>query len=343
MDLTIIFPVYNVEKYIRPSLESIYRQGIDEQCFEVIIVNDGSTDNSMEMITDIIQQHSNITVINQDNQGLSVARNNGIMSAKGDYIFMPDSDDLLIENSLAKLLNLAIENKVDLVVADFLMMQSEILDEFKLNTIKQKDGKITEKTGKELFLQDLNPTQCFVWRTLFRRAFLLKHHLVFIPGIRYQDVPFTHECYLKANKCLRVSWLLNIYRMGRVNAATSSFDKRKAMDMCIAIANTWSLTNMDGLSSNIIKKLKDDVFASFSLVIYATAFYINNTSDKKAIIKFLKQEAPNLSFSNGSRQKASTFLYKVMPYALIFIRYLYGKMIEETARPIIRRLLRKCI
>ena len=343
MDLTIIFPVYNVEKYIRPSLESIYRQGIDEQCFEVIIVNDGSTDNSMEMITDIIQQHSNITVINQDNQGLSVARNNGIMSAKGEYIFMPDSDDLLIENSLAKLLNLAIENKVDLVVADFLMMQSEILDEFKLNTIKQKDGKITEKTGKELFLQDLNPTQCFVWRTLFRRAFLLKHHLVFIPGIRYQDVPFTHECYLKANKCLRVSWLLNIYRMGRVNAATSSFDKRKAMDMCIAIANTWSLTNMDGLSSNIIKKLKDDVFASFSLVIYATAFYINNTSDKKAIIKFLKQEAPNLSFSNGFRQKTSTFLYKVMPYALIFIRYLYGKMIEETARPIIRRLLRKCI
>ena len=85
MDLSIIVPVYNVEKYIRPSIESIFRQGLLEACFEVIIVNDGSTDKSMEEIADIILQHSNVVVINQENQGLSVARNNGIAMAKGDY------------------------------------------------------------------------------------------------------------------------------------------------------------------------------------------------------------------------------------------------------------------
>ena len=75
--LSIIVPVYNVEEYIRPCMESIFQQGLDEDCFEVIIVNDGTKDHSMEVIQDIIEQHKNITVLNQENQGLSVARNNG--------------------------------------------------------------------------------------------------------------------------------------------------------------------------------------------------------------------------------------------------------------------------
>ena len=203
--LSIIVPVYNVEKYIRDCLESIFRQGLDESIFEVIIVNDGTKDNSMEMIADIIKTHSNISVIEQENQGLSVARNNGIAAAKGEYIFMPDSDDLLIDNSLPFLLNKATETKADLIVADFLMRKNEIIEFFKLDS-KQKDGQTIEMTGKELFLGYLNPSQCYVWRTLYRRRFLTDNHITFFPKIRYQDVPFTHECYLKANKCIRVSW-----------------------------------------------------------------------------------------------------------------------------------------
>ena len=122
--LSIIVPVYNVEKYIRPCMESIFRQDLDENTFEVIIVNDGTEDRSMEVIQDIIEQHKNITVLNQENQGLSVARNNGIAKAKGEYVLMPDSDDLLIENSLKPLLEKAIETRVDLVVADFIALKN---------------------------------------------------------------------------------------------------------------------------------------------------------------------------------------------------------------------------
>jgi glycosyltransferase involved in cell wall biosynthesis len=118
--LSIIIPVYNVEKYVRSCLESIFQQGLDEADFEIIIVNDGTKDRSMEVIEDIISQHSNITVIDQENLSLSVARNNGIAAAKGEYILMPDSDDLLIENSLKPLLDKALETKADCVVADFL-------------------------------------------------------------------------------------------------------------------------------------------------------------------------------------------------------------------------------
>ena len=212
MDLSIIIPVHNVERYVRSCIESIFKQGLDENCFEVIIVNDGTQDQSMNMISDIIKQHNNIFVINQVNQGLSVARNNGISAAKGEYILMLDSDDLLIENSLHPLLEKALESQVDLIVADFISMTDEEIENINASLIQKKVFNYKEKTGEELFLQDLNPYQCFVWRTLYRRDFLINNNLTFVPGIYIQDMPFTHECYLKAKKCIRASWLLNIYR-----------------------------------------------------------------------------------------------------------------------------------
>lgn len=81
----------------------------------------------MEMIADIIQQHKNITVVNQENQGLSMARNNGIAIAKGEYILLPDSDDLLVPNSLKPLLKKALETKADMVVADFIKIKMKKL------------------------------------------------------------------------------------------------------------------------------------------------------------------------------------------------------------------------
>ena len=113
MDLSIIVPVYQVEKYVRPCMESIFKQGIDDNRFDIIIVNDGNKDKNMEMIADIINQHKIITVFNQENQGLPVAQNNGIASAKGEYILMLDSDDLLVENSLKQLVEKAIETKAN--------------------------------------------------------------------------------------------------------------------------------------------------------------------------------------------------------------------------------------
>ena len=127
--LSIIIPVYNVESYIHPCFESLFKQGLDDIDFEVIIVNDGTPDHSMEKIVDIIIQHQNIIVINQENQGLSVARNNGIAIARGEYILMLDSDDLLIENSLKPLLDKALETKVDLVVADYIAMTNQEIEE----------------------------------------------------------------------------------------------------------------------------------------------------------------------------------------------------------------------
>ena len=324
IDLSIIVPVYNVEEYVRPCLESIFKQGLDDSRFEVIIVNDGSTDCSMEMIADIIQTHSNITVINQENLSLSVARNNGIAMAKGEYILMPDSDDLLIENSLKPLLQKAVETKVDLVVADFLSMTSEELS--CQEEITQGLLTFKEKTGEQLFLEDLNPHNCYVWRTLYRKAFLEEHHIKFIPGIRYQDVPFTHECYLKATKCIKAKWLLNIYRARRPGSNTTAFSLENTRSLSIAIGATWNLRTMEGISKQKLYKLEDDVFASFSTLVYRTVYYVKSYSERNMIMDFLKSQAPDLKFSHGIRQILTSFMISHMPHLFINGYYIYAQI-----------------
>ena len=101
--LSIIIPVYNVENYVDTCIESLYKQGISEYEFEVILINDGSTDNSLSIIQEYENKYSNITIISQKNQGLSTTRNNGIKLAKGEYLLFVDSDDLIIENILTHL------------------------------------------------------------------------------------------------------------------------------------------------------------------------------------------------------------------------------------------------
>jgi glycosyltransferase involved in cell wall biosynthesis len=341
MDLSIILPVYNVEKYIRPCVESIFKQGLDDTTTEIIIVNDGTKDKSIEMISDIISLHENIKIINQENQGLSVARNNGITKAKGEYILMLDSDDLLIDNSLKKLLDLALTSKADLVVADFLYMTSKEIEQINTSLLQQTVFEYKKKNGKELFLQDLNPYQCYVWRTLYKRDFLIKNDLMFIPGIYIQDLPFTHECYLKANNCIRTSWLLNIYRHGHSTAASTIFNKKKALDFCIAIAKTWELINLKDLSAKELDKLLEDVNISFSCMISRTVHEIKNKSDRFDIIDSLKKQVPNLYFRNGIKQIIISYLFRHFPHFYISLRYLYGIIFEERIRPFYYQRVRR--
>ena len=95
---------------------------------------------------------------------------------------MPDSDDMLIDNSLPQLLEKAIESQVDIIVADFLVSSNSKKIENLIN-IKQERFEFKEKTGEELFLEDLNTNQCYVWRALYRNKFIRKNQLSFVPDV----------------------------------------------------------------------------------------------------------------------------------------------------------------
>ena len=104
MYLSIIIPIYKVEKYIRYTLDSIYNQNANEKSFEVICVNDGTPDNSMNIVEEFKILYNNLHIINQKNEGLSCARNAGLKIAKGDYIWFVDSDDTLEVQSISKVI-----------------------------------------------------------------------------------------------------------------------------------------------------------------------------------------------------------------------------------------------
>lgn len=324
MDLSIIIPVYNVEKYIRACLESIFKQGLDDDSFEVIIVNDGTKDNSMEVITDIIEKYQNITVINQENQGLSVARNNGIRIARGEYILMPDSDDLLIENSLPQLLKTALHTKADLIVADSV----EVYPNEKLpdNSIQRKEFLTKEKDGEHFFIEELNPCYCQVWRALYRREFLNNNHILFVPGIFFQDIPFTHECYIKAQKCIKTSWIVYIYRRERKGAATAHFSTKKAQSFIIAMAKTWDLCQLKALSADMKYKLKENLFFLFYSLIYKTIHSINKVSERNETIDLLIDTIPHLHFNHTIKQRITTIMVNYCPHFFINIFYLYAQI-----------------
>lgn len=120
MFLSIVVPVYNVETYLKRCLESILACKLTD--YEVILVNDGSTDNSFNICLDFEKRYSEIKVINQKNGGLSNARNSGLKEAKGTYIAFIDSDDYIISENFSrvieKLKNIR-KKSIDIVVSDF--------------------------------------------------------------------------------------------------------------------------------------------------------------------------------------------------------------------------------
>ena len=328
MKLSIIVPVFNVEEYIRPCLESILRQGLDNDCFEIIIINDGTPDKSMEVISDIIETHQNIQVINQENQGLSIARNNGLEKASGEYILFVDSDDLLIDNCVPFLLDKAISSKADLIVADFMKKNDEEIENLG-KTFKQKDGETKERTGTELFLYDLYPYHCYIWRTIYRRDFLNQNNLRFIPHIIFEDIPFTHQCYLKASLCLRVSWMFIIYRKGHASI-TTTFSSKKALNYCSAISEIWEMSKNESFDYKIRIKLQNDTFVHFSMLLYSlTSCASISRSEKMYVLNYLKKNNPDMRFENGIKQKVVNFLYQRLPSTYMTLRILYAKYLQN--------------
>lgn len=322
MVLSIIVSIYNVEKYVRTCIESIYRQGLDENKFEIIIINDGTKDKSMEVIADIIHQHSNIIVIEQENQGVSIARNRGIEMARGDYLIMLDSDDLLINYSIKPLLENAITLKPDFIIAEYIQMNDKEIEDFLNTSPNQKEAfNISEISGYNL----VDPAYCkFYWRSIYRKEFLIKNHISFIPGIQAQDIPFTNECFLKAKKCFKATWPFIIYRRGHYSVS-SLLNLKHANDISLAIKESWDLSKLPELSPQVRYKQQELLFILFYSHICAITYgHLNNMTEIIMAFNFFKEKIPTISFNHSNKQKMWTLLYNNIP-TRIFAYIIYFK------------------
>lgn len=212
--VTIVIPVYNVETYLRECLDSIVSQTFKD--FEVICVDDGSTDNSLNILREYADNDDRFILLKQANQGAAVARNYGMSIAKGKYLLFLDSDDVfsevLLEKSVAK---------AEFFNADITIFKAMSFDTNNKIKAVMKDGITEYKLGQQkTFSYNDVPDKIFnsflipAWNKLFKKSFVVDNNILFQEIKRYNDLFFTNKALILATKIILLDEVLLFYRVG---------------------------------------------------------------------------------------------------------------------------------
>jgi len=275
--------MYKVERYIEKCLLSCISQDIPYSEYEIICINDGSPDASAEIAGEIAKQNNNIRIINQENQGLSVARNTGLKNAKGEYVWFVDSDDWIEENCLGRIIS-KLSNNLDILQLQYrhVWLNPYATKEFKPVLIEGV------KTGIEVMIDGGLPVPAPF--CIYRRDFLLKNDLHFVKGIYHEDSEFKPRAVYLAKRItsdIEVSY--NYYQRSS-GSIMSSFSVKRATDILFVNDNLYNF------SLNIDKKCIYIFYRMIGMNINTLLYgYRELTSkDKKAVRLMLKNNT--LSF-----------------------------------------------
>ena len=206
--ISIVMPVFNVEKYINKMLKSIYNQTFND--FELIIVNDGCTDRSEEIILKYKEIYSNLIYIKQENKGVSEARNVGMKYIKGKYTLFLDSDDFINEYMLEKLYNTAEKNKADIVICNFKIIYDDYLQSINNNFNFDESKVYNNKEVIDLMLNlQINGV---LWNKLFLSENIFRNKMSFERGRIIEDwLPVIKEV-IHSNRIVFINEILYFYR-----------------------------------------------------------------------------------------------------------------------------------
>lgn len=209
--LSIIIPVYNVENYLRSCLDSILTQE-NLQDYEIICINDGSTDSSSSILAEYQRSFPSLVILTQSNQGLSQARNTGLSIAKGKYIGFVDSDDFVNQKMFCSLIRLIESKRVDLAICG---TQLEPEDNFPANGIKEFENylRIKKNKTKRISSKDYNNINCVAWNKIFKRSIIEQFHIRFPKGLLYEDNVFTKKYIIYSRKYTAIASKMYHYRL----------------------------------------------------------------------------------------------------------------------------------
>lgn len=284
--LSLIIPVYNSESYLHKCLESAVNQTLKQ--IEIIIVNDGSTDSSVDIIKDFIAVDNRIVFINQQNLGLSCARNAGIKIAKGEFIGFLDSDDSLDSTFAQKMYAYAKETSSDIVMCDYF----KVIQKPPYNIVIHKNIKNTIYSSSEALhkiILDLS-IQNYAWDKIYKRNLFIDNNVFYPEGMYYEDMPTTFRLFYYANQVAYIEQPLYYY-LQRKNSITRTFSDKHIDDIIKALylMKEFMLDN-----SIYLKYQKEYKFFCYkNLVIFTQAILINYKPDKytiKEAIKYLSSQ-----------------------------------------------------
>lgn len=197
LKLSIIIPIYNSEKFLDKCIRSVLSQTLKD--FELILVNDGSTDSSLDICYKYQAEDLRVKVFNQSNAGQSKARNVGLSIASGKYIAFVDSDDWVDKNYFEKLVSACEKYDADVSCASILRVKKHI----KKFRIKYTEEKTYEIPQEKIDVARV-PNMCYVWNKVYKRSFLEKLNLRFVEGMFFEDVDFVAKAVYYSNKIVTV-------------------------------------------------------------------------------------------------------------------------------------------
>ena len=254
LELSIIIPVYNVEKYLEKCLSSVLE--IRDINYEVLIVNDGSSDNSQKIIDEYCKKDSKVRSFAKENGGISSARNYGLERAQGEYIWFVDSDDFIDENRFKEFFNYSKKDKLDIYFGSY---------------IEFKDGELPQSLKQELkecdkfdvWFYEFQKKLQTVWRGIYKLSFLKKEEIYFNEELSLgEDLLFNQLAISKTSKIKYVNIPFYMYRTNRKGSAmNSSYQKKLKEHYKIAKILSKEIANKD--LPKIVKKFPIKFYLDF--------------------------------------------------------------------------------
>ena len=273
--VSIIVPVYNVEKYIERCLNSLVNQTLKD--IEIIIVNDGSADGSKGIIQKYLNKYKNIVYLEKENGGLSSARNYGIPYAKGEYIGFVDSDDYVELTMYEKMYNKAIEEKSDMVECDFIWEYP--------NKKREDIGKIYS-SKKEAIVE----ARVVAWNKIIKKDIIEKTKITFPEGLRYEDIEFFYKIVPYLDKISFVKETL-VHYVQRESSIANTQNERTG-----EIFKIWENVLNYYIENNIFNEYRSELEYSYTRILLCSSLKrITKVKDKKVRKALIKLTWQNLN------------------------------------------------
>ena len=283
--VSIILPVFNAERFLPQCLDSILRQTYQE--WDLIAVDDGSKDGSIEILKSYGKRDGRIHIISKKNEGVSIARNIALEHAHGDYIYFVDSDDIVMSEALMILVKAMESNKTTFVKSDFLPIDEQGKQVFinKKQVIRRRyDGKVMDS---EKFFKKILMKEYFLWTCLFRKDIIEKYHILFIPHCRLmEDAAFVVDYLLYSDRNVYKNACIYGYR--KYEGTVSAVNKDYTEDMMLIKRHLLEFpkselhinllkmiaSKLDENTSSTIKKKMTAIYHYMERVRFAFMYYI---------------------------------------------------------------------
>lgn len=224
-EISVIIPIYNCEKYLRKAIESVLKQKFNQ--YELLLINDGSTDNSLKICLEFEEKNENIIVIDKENTGVSDTRNYGISKARGKYIFFMDADDYIEPNAFENLIKIMNKYNPDMITTGFFSEVESTENKISMDKIfiEEKMYNTEEEIKKDFIKMWDNHILYNIWNKLYLKKIIEEYNIKFPDYNWAEDVEFNKEYLMHTKKIYNTSECYYHYVRERQGSATKKYNE----------------------------------------------------------------------------------------------------------------------